>query len=160
MVDENCLNRLSSDLYVYTMEVPAKHNPSVSKEVNKLNKILVKINLSPLSYLGHSTKKPVNTSFLWVFMGTNRIVIEKLLFFDHNPYLFFSPLHFLDLLVSFYMPMNIFCLHVCMGMTCVSSARGGQERKSNLLKLKLQVLVNYQVGAGNQIQVLYKSRRS
>lgn len=91
MVDENCLNRLSSDLYVYTMEVPAKHNPSVSKEVNKLNKILVKINLSPLSYLGHSTKKPVNTSFLWVFMGTNRIVIEKLLFFDHNPYLFFSP---------------------------------------------------------------------
>lgn len=93
-------------------------------------------------------------------MGKNRTVIENYYSLTTTHIYSFPPLHFLDLLVSFYTPMNTFCLHVCMGVACVSSARGDEKRKSNLLKLQLQVLVSYQVGAGNQIQVLYKNKRS
>lgn len=44
------------------------------------------------------------------------------------------------------------CLCVCI--TNMSITRGGQNRASDLLELKLKTLV----GAGNQIQVFFESR--
>jgi hypothetical protein len=54
----------------------------------------------------------------------------------------------------------MFCLLVYMCVIYVSSAHGGQKRKSDLMKLKLQSIVNHLVDASNQIQLLCTNKCS
>ena len=54
------------------------------------------------------------------------------------------------------------CLHICAYMCdimCMSYGHGGQERMLDPLKLKLQMIISYHVGAENQTQDLYKSSK-
>lgn len=48
------------------------------------------------------------------------------------------------------------CLNVCLCVVCMSSARGGQKGASSLLRLELQVILNYHIGSGNQTRVFRK----
>lgn len=50
-----------------------------------------------------------------------------------------------------------FCLHVCLCITCMPEALGGQKSIRSL-GMELQLVVRYHVGVGNQTLVLWKSR--
>lgn len=39
--------------------------------------------------------------------------------------------------------LNVFCLHVCMFVMCLSGAHGGQKRALNPLQLELQTVLNH-----------------
>lgn len=64
-------------------------------------------------------------------------------------YSFLLFLSFLSSLLVLDYFMSMFCLHVCLYITCVPDAWGGQNRVSNPLKLKLQMVVSHQAG-GNK----------
>lgn len=57
--------------------------------------------------------------------------------------------------------MNLHILPTCILCTiCLPAACGGQERGVGFLELELQIVVSNHAGAGNQIQVLHKSKCS
>ena len=47
----------------------------------------------------------------------------------------------------------MFCLHISICTMCVPGAYGSQKRALDLLELKLQMVVNYHVSAGNRTWV-------
>lgn len=51
----------------------------------------------------------------------------------------------------------VFWLYACLFATCVRGALGGQSMASDLLELKLQVVVSHDVSTGNWAQSLQKS---
>jgi hypothetical protein len=51
----------------------------------------------------------------------------------------------------------MFCLHVCLSTSYLSSASGGQKRIPDSIELESQPVVSCNVGAGNWTQVLWKS---
>lgn len=50
-------------------------------------------------------------------------------------------------------------LDSCLCTTCVPGALGGQKRTADSLELELKMEMIHHVGAGNRIQVFYKSSK-
>ena len=53
--------------------------------------------------------------------------------------------------------MYAHCMYGCVRTACMPSVLGAQKRESDLLKLKLQMVVSLHVGTGNKIFILSES---
>lgn len=53
----------------------------------------------------------------------------------------------------------MFCLQVCMGITCGPGAQRGEKRAVDFLELELWMGINHCVGVGNQAHVLCKKNK-
>lgn len=58
----------------------------------------------------------------------------------------------------FFLCVWVPCLRVCMCSMCMPSARGRQKKTSDLLELKLPIVLSCHMGAMNRSQVLYKNK--
>lgn len=59
--------------------------------------------------------------------------------------------------LTFILFVRVFCLCVYMHSMWVPSAHRDQKRAFNPLKLELQMIVNFHVGAGNKTQILWRA---
>lgn len=58
--------------------------------------------------------------------------------------------------INFILTVFVFCLHVCLGIACMSGAHDVQERSSDTLVLSLQMAVRCHLGVRKPTHVLWK----
>ena len=66
-------------------------------------------------------------------------------------------LKYLFILLFYVYACFVFYVHVCLCISCVPGALGGQKRVPDPLRIVLQTVVCCHRGAGNQILILWKS---
>lgn len=130
--------------------------------------------------VGHLTRLPwlIDREFqkilsLFVYFLTQRLMLPRLaskLIYNQDeseclvlcPYLprcssiapwliFFNPLNLI--IYIFIFCTRVFCLHVCICISCVPSALGNQKRSLCILELEVWMVVSHHVGSENQTQV-------
>lgn len=61
--------------------------------------------------------------------------------------------------IIFILTVSVFCLHVCLGIACMSGAHDVQERSSDALFLSLQMAVRCHLGVRKPTHVLWKTNK-
>lgn len=62
--------------------------------------------------------------------------------------------------ILFILRVQVFSLHIDLCTTYLPGAFGGPRETSDLMELESQMIASHHVGAGNQSQVLGKSRQT